>query len=391
MQQVQNGSAFAQKLWGARVTLYTENQCVLPHLYGKGEDAIINVGDKQDIVDNGRGSQVQIWFGDRFRGQSLGPQPLGATQFGAETGSRPVYSQTMIMQAQELSSTGLYNIVAGQTYTNVPLEKKELRDCGAEAAEIICRSCYYHLAGITAYNTSTFSAAWKVPPMGNLVTEHDAAHAFYTNGKTSDATVAADSASILTVEFLETIITKLQNRAFVKSPLSPGNTPWGDGFFVFICDSEGNEQLTRHSASNRFTSITLAELQGGQALDKVASYMQANQGFQSTRRILVIVDDYTPFGQSGTTPNATTAGTQIGNVRRGMLLGRMAMHMRWGQGFDADSTHIMATHHSEYTQEGWKFYTHWGGLRTIPTSDPTPQSFGCAVVSYYVAASTPTV
>lgn len=389
MQQVVNGSYLAQKKWGTEVTLYTESQTIAPHLYGTGEDAIINIEDRQDQKDNGgRASQVQFWFGDRYRGQQLAPKALGATSFGQETAPRPIYSQTMSMQAQELATTSFLNTEIGQTYTNVPLERKELRDCGAEAAELITRSLYYHLAGITAYNSS--GTLWPVSPCGNDVTEIDTAHRFWTNSKTSDAGVAADSASVLTVEFMETVITKLQSRANgVRSPFVPGATPWGD-WFVAICDAEGNEQLTRHSSTNRYMSLTLSELNGGAAIDKVASFMRANQGFQSTRQVLVVVDDYTPFGQTGSTPGVATAGTQIGNVRRLMLLGRLAMHLKWGEGFSADSAHIMASSHRVHTQESWKLYTHWGGVATIPTSDPTPQRMGSATISYYVNAATPT-
>lgn len=387
-QQVQHGSALAQKLWDASVTLFTENQSVAPHLYGKGEDAIIRVEDRQDQKDlgGGRGSQVEFYYGDRYRGTALAPKALGATAFGQESAPRPIYKQTMNMQAQELATAAFLNTVAGQTYTNVPLEKKELRDAGAEAAELICRSLYYHLAGLTYYNNT---AVWPVPPVGNLVTELDDSHRFFMGGLTTDAGVAAQPNAILTVEALETIITRLQSRASgVHSPLAPGKTPWGE-WFVFICDSEGNEQLQRHSSTNRYTSLTLSEIQGGGAVDKVAAFMQANSGFASTRKILVIVDDYTPFGQSGSTSGATTAGTQIANVRRGMLLGRLAMHLKWGQGFDADSAHIKASFHQVHTQESWKLYTHWGGVATIPAEvTNNSQRFGSATVAYYVTATT---
>lgn len=394
-QQVQNGSYLAQKGWGPSVTLYTETMCVATHLYGTDENSPIVIEDRQDAKDVGRASQIQFWYGDRFRGSALAPKALGATAFGQETGPRPIYSQTMNMQAMELASCSLLNTEVGQTYTNVPLERKELHDCGAESAELICRSLYYHLAGITAYNAGG-TAGWTISPCGNDVTEMDTAHRFWTNSKTSDAAVAADANSILTVEYLEQVVTKLQSRANgVNSPFVPAKTPWGE-WFLFICDSEGNEQLTRHSSTNRYTSLTLAELNGGAAIDKVASFMKANQGFQSTRQILVIVDDYTPFGQTGTTPGATTSGTQIGNVRKGMLIAAKGMHLKWGEGFEAGTgggtgSHIKASQHSVYTQTGWKFYTHWGGVSTIPTSDPSPQRMGTATVSYYVTASTPIV
>lgn len=384
---VEHGNILSQRRWDSTVTLFTESQCVAPSLYGKGDDAIIKVEDRQDVKDagDGRASQVQFWFGDRNRGTALAPKALGATAFGQEQAQRPIYSQTMSMQAQELATCSFLNTVIGQTYTNIPLERKELRDCGAEAAELLCRSVYYHLSGLTYYNNTS---VWPVPPCGNLVYEHDSSHRFFMGGETTDAGVAGNANAILTVESLETIITKLQTRSSgVISPMAPAKTPWGE-WFVFICDSEGNEQLTRHSSTNRYTSLTLSEIQGGNAVDKVASFMHANQGFASTRKILVIVDDYTPFGQSGSTSGATTAGTQIANVRRGMLLGKMAMHLKWGEHFDAATAHIKASNHSIYTQEGWKFYTHWGGVRTIPTNHTTPQSFGCATVAYYVTAST---
>lgn len=380
------GSVLRQSLWDARVTLFTESQCLAPRLYGTGEDAIIHIEDRQDQKDQGggRGSDLTFYYGDRNRGQALAPKPLGATGFGQETGQRPIYKQNMVMQAQELSSCSFENLVAGQTYTNVPLERKELRDCGAEAAELLCRSHYYHLAGITAYNSS--GSLWTVSPFGNDVTELDTAHRFWTNGKTSDTAVGADSASILTMEYVETVITYLQSRANgVVSPLVPGKTPWGE-FFVAIVDAEGIEQLTRHSTTNRIMSLTLAEIQGGNDIDKVGSFMQANTGFQGTRRVLFLVDDYAPFGQSGSTPAATTAGTQIGHVRRMQLLGRFAAHHKWGQGFDAQSAHIKASYHSVYEQVGWKFFTHAGGVATIANN----QRFGSATISYYVNAATPT-
>jgi hypothetical protein len=387
---VQHGSIFAQKIWGTTLTLATECQCVCSHLYGKKPTSIIQVGNRADISlqGNNRASEIQEWFGDRYRGSALKPKALGATAFGQETAQRPKFSQTLSMQGQELTTAGFENLEVGQTYTNIPIERSELQAAGAEAAEIISRSVYAHLAGDTSYNSS-----WDVPPCGNTVRELDASHRFWCNGKTSDALVAADSASILTMEFLERVLTKLLSRSHVYNPYSVPDTPWGN-WFPFICDAEGAEQLTRHSSTNRVMSLTLAEIQGGNATDKVASFMQANTGFAGTRRILVLVDDYTPFGVDGTTSDATTAGTQIGNVRRGMLLAPLAMWLRWGEHFDADSNHIMATKHREYLHESHKLFTHWGGLATrIGTSTggtAVNQRWGSATIGYYVeAASVP--
>jgi hypothetical protein len=384
--QIPAGGYLSQQLYSAAVTLFTESQCIVPSLYRKGDDGVISIEDRQDVKDMGdRGNDVQFWYGDRRRGQDIAPRALGATTFGQSAPQRPIYKQHLVMQAQELATTGFINLEIGQTYTNVPLERKELRDCGAEAAELICRSIYYHLAGLTAYNST-----WTVPPCGNAVTELDSSHRFFMNGQTTDAGVAADASAILTLESLELIVTKLQTRASgVISPMVPAVTPWGE-WFVFICDSEGNEQLQRHSTTNRYMSLTLAEIQGGNDVDKVGAFMKANAGFQGTRRILVLVDDYTPFGQSGSTSAATTAGTQIGHVRRGMLLGRLGMKLIWGQGFDAESTHIRATHHQVHEQEEWKLLTHWGGVSCIPADHATPQRMGSATVAYYVTAVTPT-
>ncbi len=396
MAQIAAGSYLgSQKLYDTSVTLFTESQTIVAHLYRQttsdgDDDGIICVEDRQDVKDmGGRGSNVTFYYGDRRRGQDIAPKALGATGFGQSAPQRPIYLQNLVMQAQELATTGFFALEIGQTYGNVPLEKKELRDCGAEAAELICRSIYYHLSGLTAYNAT--GTLWPVSPCGNLVTEVDTKHRFWVNGKTTDAGVAADSASILTMEYLEQVITFLQDRSTgVNSPMVPGMTPWGE-WFLFICCSQGAEQLTRHSSTNRFTSLTLAEIQGGNDIDKVASFMRANSGMQGTRRILVLIDDYTPFGQSGSTSGATTAGTQIGNCRRGMLLGRAAMKLIWGQGFDAESSHIRATNHTVHLQQDWKFMTHWGGVAMIPTDAPTPQRMGSATVTYYVTGTTPTV
>lgn len=387
---IPNNGYLAQRIWDTSVTLFTENQCLAPRLYSTSDDGVIVVEDRQGERDMGaRGSQVTFWFGDRRRGQDIKPRALGATGFGQSDPPRPIYSQTITLAALELATTGFVNLEIGQMYTNVPLQTKELRDCGAESAELISRSLYYHLAGITAYNAS--GSLWPVDPCSNPVTEIDSAHQFWTNGKTSDTAVAADANSILTMEYLELVITRLQSRANgVISPLVPAQTPWGE-WFLFICDSEGAEQLQRHSSTNRVTQLTLAEIQGGNDVDKVAAVMRANSGFQGTRNILVLVDEYTPFGQSGTTQGATTAGTQIANVRRGMLLGKGAMKLIWGSGFDAESSHIKVTHHAIHQQEEWKFLTHWAGAPMIPVDHATPQRMGCATVSYYVNAGTVTV
>lgn len=386
---IPNNGYLAQRIWNTSVTLFTENQCLASRLYSTSEGGVIHVEDRQGERDRGgRGSQVTFWYGDRRRGQDLKWRALGSTGFGQSDPPRPIYSQTITMAAQELATTGFVNLEIGQAYTNVPLQTKELRDCGAESAELISRQLYYHLSGITAYN----SAATGAPgPCSNDVYEMDSAHQFWTNSKTSDTAVAADANSILTMEFLELVITRLQSRANgVISPLVPAQTPWGE-WFIFICDGEGAEQLQRHSSTNRVTQLTLAEIQGGNDIDKVAAVMQANSGFQGTRKILVLVDEYTPFGQSGTTQGAITAGTQIPNVRRGMLLGAGAMEVIWGEGFDAESSHIKVTHHAVHEQEEWKFLTHWAGAARIPTDHATPQRMGCATVSYYVNAGTVTV
>lgn len=385
MASVPANSILAQQIWDTRVTLLAESQCLAPHLYGTGDGAVIHVEDRQDATEgSGRGSKITFRYGDRLRGQSLAPKALGSTGFGQAQGPRPIYEQDMWLAAHELSSATTENLVAGQMYTNVPIEKKELHAAGAEAAELICRASYYHLAGVTAYNSS--GSLWTVSPFGNDVTEVDTAHRFWTNGKTTDAGVAADSASILTVEYLETVITQLQSRANgVNSPLVPASTPWGE-WFLFICDAEGNEQLQRHSSTNRFTSLTLAEIEAGNDIDKVAAFMKANSGFQSTRRILVLVDDYTPFAQSGSTSGATTAGTQIGHARRGMLLGRFAAHHKWGAHFDAQTAHIKCSSHTVHHKTEWILYTHAGMVATIAKG----QRYGSATVTYYVAAATPT-
>jgi hypothetical protein len=392
--QIPAGGYLSQRLYDTAVTMFTESKCLCAQLYRKTsedgqDDGIIAVEDRQDVKDmGGRGSDVTFYYGDRRRGQDLAPKALGATAYGQSSPQRPLYKQTLNMQAQELATTGFFALEVGQTYTNVPLETKELQNCGAESAELICRSIYYHLAGLTAYNPT--GSLWPVAPCGNTVTELDAAHRFWMGGETTDAGVAGNTSAILTMEALELIITRLQSRANgVLSPMVPAQTPWGE-WFVFICDAEGVEQLNRHSSTNRFTSLTLSEIQGGNDIDKVASFMKANSGFQGTRRILVLLDDYTPFGQSGSTSGQATAGTQIGHVRRGMLLGRLGMKLIWGQGFDAESSHIRATSHQVHLQQDWKFFTHWGGVACIPSDAPTPQRMGSATVAYYVNAATPT-
>lgn len=384
------GGYLDQKRWSPTVTLFTECQTVVAHLIGTDDNAVIHA-DQKEIDADIRGSQTEFKYGDRFRGSQLGPKALGATKFGSETGQRPLYKQTLNLLPQELATAGFFALWTGQQYTDVPIDRHDLRAAGAEAAEIYSRSLYYHLAGITAYNTATYNSNWQVPPCGNLVREMDASHQFWCNGNTSDTGVAGDGSANLTMEFLETVATKLSSRAYVTSPCAIPSTPWGD-FIIFICDPEGNQQLQTHSTTNRYMSLTLSELNGGNSIDKVAAFMKLNQGFIGTKQILVLVDDLTPFGQSGTTADATTAGTQIGNVRRGMMLFRRAMEVQWGAGFTADTSHIMATYFQEHEWESWKFVTHWGGLACRP--DPiapatTSQRFGSATISYHVGAATP--
>lgn len=380
------GSTLDQKRWSPTVTLFTESQTIVAHLFGEGDGAVIHV-DQKAIDADIRGSQTEFKYGDRFRGQQIGPQPLGTTKFGQETGQRPLYKQTLSLLPQELATAGEFALWAGQQYTDVPIERHDLRGAGAESAEIITRSIYYHLAGVTAYNSA---AKWATPPCGNLVRELDASHRFFAGGvQTTDAGVAGDATAVLTMEYLESIITQLSSHAYVASPLAIPSTPWGD-YFIFITDPEGNQQLSTHSTTNRYMSLTLSELQGGASLDKVASFMKLNQGFVGTKQILVLVDDMVPFGQSGSTADATTAGTQIGNVRRGMLLGRRAMELQWGAGFTASESHIMASYFQEHEWESWKFYTHWGGITTRPDAAVgSGQRFGSATVSYHVNAATP--
>lgn len=382
------GGYLDQKRWSPTVTLFTESQTVVAHLIGEDDNAVIHADMKQIEADV-RGSQTEFKYGDRFRGAQLGPKALGTTKFGSETGQRPLYKQTLNLLPQELATAGFFALWSGQQYTDVPIERHDLRAAGAEAAEIYSRSMYYHLAGITAYNTPAYNSNWSSPPMGNLVRELDASHRFYCNNNTSDAGVAADGGANLTMEFLESIATKLSSRAYVQSPGAIPSTPWGD-FIIFITDPEGNQQLQTHSTSNRYMSLTLSELNGGASIDKVAAFMKLNQGFVGTKQILVLVDDLTPFGQTGSTADDTTAGTQIGGVRRGMLLFRRAMEVQWGQGFTADTSHVMASYFQEHEWESWKLFTHWGGISTRPDAAVgSGQRFGSATVSYHVGAGTP--
>lgn len=389
MTEVLPNGALAQHIWNSTVTLMAENEFIAPRLYRTDGKGVIQTEDRQGEVDvtGDRGSDVTFWFADRRHGQDIAPRALGSTVFGQSAPQRPVWSQTIAFQAQELATAGFRNLEVGQQYTNVPIERLELHAAGAEAAELTGRSIYYWLAGITAYNST--GTLWPISPLGNAVSEMDAAHQFWTGSHTSDTDVAADTGSLLTMEGIETVITRLQSKASgVLSPLAPAETPWGKWFIVAV-DSEGAEQLTRYSSSNRINSLTLSEIQGGNAPDKVASYMRANSGFAGTRNTLVLIDDYTPFGQSGTTQGLTTAGTQIGHVRRAMILGRGAMRLIWGAGFDAQSSHIKATFHRVHEYEEWKFLTHWAGAACIPSNAPTPQRMGCATLSYYVTAATP--
>ena len=234
------GGYLAQQLWSSAVTLFTEAQCLCPVLYRKGDDGVISVEDRQDVKDMGdRGSSVQFWYGDRRRGQDIAPKALGATQFGQSAPQRPIYSQSLNMQAQELATTGWVNMEIGQTYTNVPLERKELRDCGAEAAELICRSIYYHLGGLTAYNST--GTLWTVSPCGNAVTELDAKHRFFMGGQTTDAGVAGDANAILTLESLELIITKLRDPLLGRD-LPDGARPDALGRVVRLSGGPGGQR-----------------------------------------------------------------------------------------------------------------------------------------------------
>ena len=103
--------------------------------------------------------------------------------------------------------------------------------------------------------------------------------------------------------------------------------------------------------------------------------MKANAGFQGSRRILVLVDDYVPFGQSGSTSGLTTAGTQIGNVRRGLLLGRMAMKPSGARASTLSPPHSRHSPRRPRYEES-KFLSHWGRVSCFPSDHAQLPAYG---------------
>lgn len=399
---VPTNSALAQRAYDSAVTLMSESFTALPKFFrqttkSKGgdsvDDGIINLESRQEVGDLGKNSdgsprfsQAQFWYGDRRRGQDIVPLPLGSTGFGQAPAQRPIYTQTINMYAMEFPGASFQSLEIGQTYTNVPVESLELRHAGAEAAELLARQYYYHLAGITAYNGGLAGAKWTVPPLGNLVTEMDDRHRFFCNSQTTDTGVAGDTSAVLSMEFLGDVLSTLLNRSYVQNPMTEADSILGKGFF-FFCDKEGARQLLRHSATNQISMYTLAHLNGGKDLDKLVQ-MRASSGFQGTDGITVIIDDYVPFGQSGTTANATDVGTQIAKVRRGVLCGAKGLKLMFGQGFDSESSRLRCSYHRVHLQEDWKLFTHCGGAAMVPTSMSSPERLGSATVSYNVNGQT---
>lgn len=215
----------------------------------------------------------------------------------------------------------------------------------------------------------------------NTIVATDANHISRQGAHVTDELVAADNTATIDLGTILDLETKAATKRRLLTdvgldyPIAVGP----DGYYDWVIDTQGWNQLGNNSTATEFRDLKQAEIQGGSPVSKNALY-NGYRGMYSRTRIHV--SDYVAQGVK------TSDSTAQPNVRRSVFLGAGAAAIAYGQGY-GEGNHIDWSYErfehkklSILTDSVFGFKT----LRYASLADDD-ENYGCLVHSYFSEAA----
>lgn len=369
--------ALAQTAYRTGLILETETRALMMALAGTDPESVFVIEDRPGAE---RGSNLKIRF------QAWNYQPRAKTRtgqiIGAE-GNDVWFENSININYFSLADRALENVVDDQNYVSFDLKDSAQIGMAKDASTILECSLIHHMAGYSPVNAATYSAANYDLSGGNATTEPDTAHHFFfddaSGTNASEANVAADPTAVPTNRFIDEKIAVLQSRNFVQWPIAPAMTPWGKAY-VYVDSLEAINKIKQNSPDSDVYDLTRACIEGGMPIENAAIW--TGEGFK-IGGVIYLASDYTTLGTTGGTAGATTAGSALANVQRGILLGARAGHIMYGEGFTGGN-HLGYSEFTAHRRLSMQIDTVWG----VNVNIVNGQRWGSAVFSHYSSAGT---
>lgn len=371
------GHPSAEQIYSIGATIEAERAVRLMALAGRSDSHAIIIGD--DFA-NKRGSNVKKNFRPRRHGMVA--QPRGTTVVG-NTPTRPNATDDLSIRYQILATGEIENLPADQQHVSMDLKDLEQRSMTAECSEMFEAQMMNQLSGYTVVNDLSLYPEYAGSG-GNICREPDTAHWMFApdnaGANANEAAVAADASSQLTNRMVDAAIARSRSLAYVRFPLVPAATPWGD-LFPVICHGEGMLQVKENNTDGEVYELTKAEIQGGLDIDD--TWLATGEGF-ILGKALYLESDYCTLGTTGTQNSTSTSSSQA-NVRRAILLGARAMHLDYGEAW-INGVHIGYSEHEVLRTLTMMMDTCWG-CKAVTVESSTGaadwQRWGSFVLSHY--------
>lgn len=347
-------------------------------LASSDEDAAIVMENRGAATNTQRGTDLKLTF--RKINKDVVPKARGANLIG-ESPIRENFESSLTVRYHSMNQAGFENVLDDQQNVNFDIMDAEYLSMAKETSITFERSIWNQLAGNTAVNdTDAYpDYAWSC---SNIVTNPDALHHFYARGASTvhstETAVAADDTALIDTRQMRHWISRLRGSS-VQWPIAPAKTPLGHRYVVLV-DTEGMQQAKDNSPDGDFHAITMAQIQGG--ADVKTSALFTGEGFEGPEKTLWLEVNYLPFGLSGVAAGATTIGTPLSNVRRGLILGARAMNWLWAEAW-GNGMHLGYTEFPVHRDLHVQIDSCFGGKTLIVNGE----RWGSAVFSYHVDAT----
>lgn len=376
---VTNSHALAQTAYRQGLILEVETRALLWNLVGTDPDSVFVV---EDSPGEKRGTLSKV----RFQAWNPKPMPKGRTGYQKGLASSPTwYEDEFRIGFLDISQGEVENEAADQQQVDFSLMESTQLKMAKEAADILERSLMHIVSGYSPVNDlATYSNGGTdyLMSLCNAAIEPHASHHFFaadaSGSNASEAAVAADSTATAKSREIFSILRKLRSKDFVDWPVSPASTPWGRGYVV-IGNGEFIEQIKENTSDSDIYDLARACIEGGMPAEN--STLWTNEGFK-IRNCFFLEHDFATFGTSGSSAGSTTAGEALSNVKRAVILGARAAHIRFGEGFTGGN-HLGYSEDKEHQHLSMKIFSVLGAKKTIVNSSP----WASAVYSHYSEAT----
>lgn len=369
--------ALNQQRYRTGLILEAETRALLMALSGTDPESVFVIEDRPGA---NRGSNMKI----RFQAKNFAPRgKIRTSQILGAEGGDTWYEDSLGINYFVLADRALENVVDDNQYVDFDTKESAQIGLAEDCATIIECSLMHHMAGYSPVNATSYSDLNYDLSGANAVTEPDTSHHFFfddaSGTNSSEANVAADPTAQPTNRFIDEKLALLMSRKYVQWPLCPAMTPWGKAF-VYVDSLDAINKIKQNSPDSDIYDLTRACIEGGMPIENAAIW--TGEGFK-INNVIYLASDYTTLGTSGGTPGATTAGSALSNVERGVLLGARAGHILYGEGF-VEGNHLGYSEDMTHRRLSFLADTVWGVKTTIVNS----QRWGSAVFSHYSAATT---